>query len=255
MAGRFMIDRATLDHPIVGVHNPKRYAAWCWMIAEARWKKSEVFIGGKVVTLQRGQFSCSLRFMAKKLGFSVKEIRTFLALLKKGTMIDTDTDTGQYVITICNYSKYQDKEASQDTQKGTARAQQGHSKGTNNNKDEIKNNNNPPIVPPVDEHEHSQTDKSQIMARFKSVKFLNGRSEEAEQKRELLFQDYTRRIPPRELRDFLDSKAMELTDKDRLDSLVRAEIVRRERSSTDINNDPMYDWQSALGGGQDARAN
>lgn len=122
MNGLFLIAREMFDHPIVGISNPKRFAAWCWIVSEARYKESTILVSGKPVKLNRGQLSCSIRFMASRCGMSIKEARTFLEKLKKMEMIVIKTDTGQNLITICNYEVYQDFE--------NYRAQQGHSKGT-----------------------------------------------------------------------------------------------------------------------------
>lgn len=130
MKGLFLIGRELFDHPIVGLHKPKWFAAWVWMLGEARWKQNKIMVSGKPVILERGQLSCSLRFMAKRLDMSVKGIRTFLDRLESDTMIDTDKGTGQTIITICNYEIYQDFEEYRAQQRAQQRAQEGHSKGT-----------------------------------------------------------------------------------------------------------------------------
>ncbi len=125
--GLIMIDRALFDHPR---YKPKtsfsKLEAWLWMIGEASWKKRQIEIVGHLVTLERGQLSASYRFMAQKLGWTMKTVRTFIHQLSLDGSIVVETDTGQTVITISNYEKYQ----SFDEYKGTRRALQGHSKGT-----------------------------------------------------------------------------------------------------------------------------
>ncbi|MEP0659274.1 MAG: hypothetical protein ABJC87_08470 [Roseobacter sp.] len=64
--------------------------------------------------------------MAEEIGVSHKVVRTSLERFASGQMVVTDGAQGKNIITICNYDKYQASEKD----KGTARAQQGHTKGT-----------------------------------------------------------------------------------------------------------------------------
>lgn len=83
-------------------------SAWAWMIGEANWKDKEKPLKGKRVKLERGQLSHSIRFMADKFKWSKDKVHRFLKKLELWDMIQTETATGQNIITICNYSKYQD---------------------------------------------------------------------------------------------------------------------------------------------------
>ena len=87
------------------------------MIARATPKERHIKLVGQTVTLQRGQMTASLRFMANQFGWTVKRVRTFLDQLEADGMIsrtsvlpETRNASGQPVITICNYGKYQDGE-------------------------------------------------------------------------------------------------------------------------------------------------
>lgn len=86
--------------------------AWCWMIEEAAYEPTIVPVNGEPVTLQRGQFSASIRFMAEKFQWSKDRVTRFMNRLTKWEMVSTDTSTGQNLVTICNYSKYQDSKDS-----------------------------------------------------------------------------------------------------------------------------------------------
>lgn len=81
--------------------------AWIWMIGEAQWKDGHVRVLGKRVFLKRGQFSSSIRFMAGKFGWSKDRVSRFLKRAEIWGMIASESATGQKVITICNYEKYQ----------------------------------------------------------------------------------------------------------------------------------------------------
>src|SRR5262249_10786551 len=66
---------------------------------------------------ERGQLSHSLRYMAEAWGWrSDFRVRTFLNRLKSNAQINTQTDAGQTVITICNYGRYQNPKSRKDTQ-------------------------------------------------------------------------------------------------------------------------------------------
>lgn len=85
------------------------------MIASACFKSVDVIHSGKRITLQRGQLSFSVRFLAQKWGWDIGKVQRFLSLLKTDTMIDTKNDTGQLIVTICNYEIYQSPEKKSDT--------------------------------------------------------------------------------------------------------------------------------------------
>lgn len=101
--------------------------AWMWMIEEAQWKGGPVNILGKPIVLQRGQFSDSIRFMSLKFQWSKSKVEHFLERLKKWDMIRTENRTGQLIITICNYSKHQDKQdTQQDSNRTASETRTGH---------------------------------------------------------------------------------------------------------------------------------
>jgi len=106
--GVFAVDRGIWDHPVLNSKDPlSRREAWLWMLSEAAWKPRKVSIDGKTVTLERGQMAHSVRFMADKWGWSKSAVVRFLDRCKTETMIETQSGTGQNIITICNYDDYQ----------------------------------------------------------------------------------------------------------------------------------------------------
>lgn len=106
-----------------------RRSAWAWLIEEAAWKETRVGFGGKSVTLKRGQLSHSLRHMAEAWHWKKDAVARYLARLEAEGMIATNScrasvavasrltetktasatqsQSGQLVITICNYNTYQ----------------------------------------------------------------------------------------------------------------------------------------------------
>ena len=120
MAGGLInIDRGLLNHRIF---KPKKFSkaeAWIWLLCEARWKDWREDIGGKTVTINRGQVPHSLRFMATAWGWSKGGTERFLNRLKIEAMIGTISIGGQNVITICNYNTYQSYEKYRTEKVGT----------------------------------------------------------------------------------------------------------------------------------------
>lgn len=136
------------------LRHPIRFSLFFRCVMRACWKERSVIYRGKQISLKRGQLAWSVRDMADGVGCSVKEIRTALKHLKMATMLDTEEGTVPQVVTVLNYNDYQsqiEKEGTTSgTNKGTVGAQEGHSRGTQNNKDKKdKKDNNyiPPISP------------------------------------------------------------------------------------------------------------
>lgn len=126
MTGFYLMHRGWMDHDAFEKTPFSEREAWVWMIENARWEDGVVNVLGSPVMLRRGQLSHSLRFMAGKFRWSKAKMEHFLAKLKKFEMCRTDNRTGQLVVTICNYSKYQDRQdRQQDSQQDTNRTATG----------------------------------------------------------------------------------------------------------------------------------
>lgn len=134
MSGFYLMHRGWHDSPIFGREAYSRRDAWVWMIEQAVYTEHNIDIAGKTVTLQRGQFSSSLRYMAKAWGWDEAKVRRFLSRARNEKMIDASTDAGQTIITICNYDKYQSLEKSTDAASDAAATQQRRGSDANNNK-------------------------------------------------------------------------------------------------------------------------
>lgn len=105
--GVFAVDRGIFDHPSVAGEKYTKVQALMWLISEAAWKPHKRTIGSVQVEVQRGQVACSLRFMAQRWRWEEPRVRRFLGRLKTDAVIDTATDAGVTVITLCNYDSYQ----------------------------------------------------------------------------------------------------------------------------------------------------
>lgn len=105
--GVFAMCRGWFDHPCFAREPYTEREAWAWLISEAAWKPVRIRIGSGVVAISRGQLSHSLRFMAQHWQWQHDRVRRFLQRLEKHDMIATAVVSGQTVVTICNYNKYQ----------------------------------------------------------------------------------------------------------------------------------------------------
>ena len=122
-----------------------RFEAWLDLIQSARFEDTKQLIGNRFIEVKRRQMLASLRFLAGRWQWSTKKVNSFLDLLIQDKMIikETPKETGQTVITICNYDKYN----SQIIQEETEKKQQGNTKetprkqqGNKVNKDKKENN-------------------------------------------------------------------------------------------------------------------
>lgn len=121
--GWFKVARGWRKHPLFGDDPLSKGEAWLWLIENACHAPRQFDAMGTVITVERGQIATSVRRLAEAWKWSKSSVDRFLARLKTGTgdgpMIGTEVGTGQMVITICNYEKYQGGRKSAGTPDGT----------------------------------------------------------------------------------------------------------------------------------------
>ena len=74
---------------------------------------------GNLVEKKRGDLNVSMLFLSERWGWSRKRVKHFLEQLEKDEMVTTHITSQRTVITIENYSNYQDKPTPKGTLKGT----------------------------------------------------------------------------------------------------------------------------------------
>ncbi len=128
-----------MDSPIFLKEKFTEREAWEWLISGAAWQSEgfTVSINHNPVKVGRGQLTHSLRFMGVAWGWDKAKVSRFLEKLKKWDMIETATETGQILVTICNYNIYQDSETASETPQ-ERKPRQTRDRGETN----IKNLNN-----------------------------------------------------------------------------------------------------------------
>lgn len=108
MTGGFVaISRAIWDDPDFRDSEMSQREAFIWIVAHASWKPHTVRVGTAVIDLERGQLAYSTRYLAKVFGWSEARVRRYFDVLKNRRTLQTKTDAGVTVITVCNYDAYQ----------------------------------------------------------------------------------------------------------------------------------------------------
>lgn len=94
-----------------------RFEAWLDILQSARFEDTKQLIGNRLIEVKRGQVLVSLRFLSGRWQWSTKKVNNFLDLLIQDKMITKETpkETGQTVLTICNYDKYNPKREEEET--------------------------------------------------------------------------------------------------------------------------------------------
>lgn len=118
-------ERGWLDSEVWANAPYSEREAWSWMIGEAAWKNCAVNVKGHPVHVKRGSFTASLRFLAQKWQWKKDKVKRYLTRLEEWQMvkIETDSATGQTVVSVCNYEKYQNKKGSGETPNETGTRQ------------------------------------------------------------------------------------------------------------------------------------
>lgn len=132
-----------------------RRDAWVWLIENAAHKDVEIDIKGHPCILQTGQMMHSVRYLAEQWMWGKSTVQRFLKQIEKsgkitlshklklgqvsGTVSGTEVGTPYAVITVCNYTKYQQVSQKAGTDRGTVSGTSSWD-NNNNNKDKIYTN-------------------------------------------------------------------------------------------------------------------
>jgi hypothetical protein len=122
--GYVLIARGLLEHPRFKPQGAFSSAeAWIWLIESAAHTARDVTAtNGRhrvVVHLEPGQLTFSVRFLAGAWRWSDKRVQRFLSALVLDQSVTTQTTTGQTLITLCNWDRYQRPNAGATTQTAT----------------------------------------------------------------------------------------------------------------------------------------
>ena len=104
--GWFKIHRGWSKTP--ALRNNDYKVLWLYLIESVAFTNLTIDRFGFPVSIKRGQYITSLRRLALDVDMSVRSLRTALKAFQNHKMIELKTDTYSTLITICNYSIYQD---------------------------------------------------------------------------------------------------------------------------------------------------
>lgn len=126
-------------------HN--RRSAWIDLLMLANHKDKKLSFNDQIITIKRGQYLTSIRKLAERWKWSTSTVSIFLKLLENDNMIIKESDKHRTLLTIINYSIYQDNQTQTDTEGETQTDTQGETVGetpaeTNNNDKNDKNDKN-----------------------------------------------------------------------------------------------------------------
>jgi hypothetical protein len=136
MSGWIKLHRQIRNHWVF--KNANYFKAWVVIISEVNHQSTKVIIEGELIECKRGQSINSLSTWVSILGkdWTIQKLRTFLKLLEKDGMINTEGLRKTTRLTVCNYDSYQSEQ--QGDNKQTTNRQQGDNKETTTNKN-VKN--------------------------------------------------------------------------------------------------------------------
>jgi hypothetical protein len=139
-SGFVLVARGLFHHPRFKPAGPfTALEAWLWLIESATFAPRDVAVmvgtRRKLVHLEPGQMTHSIRFLARAWRWSPNRVQRFLGDLEMDCSVTTQTDTAQTTITLCNWDKYQKPFSEADTQTDTATDTQTDTKKKEGNKE------------------------------------------------------------------------------------------------------------------------
>lgn len=103
------LHRKTLDNPIV-MKDGDHLAIWVWLLCEATYSPHDRTFGKERITLQPGQLITGREQIAKELKINQSKVQRVLKLFENEHQIEQRTTRYGRLISIVNWSEYQDSE-------------------------------------------------------------------------------------------------------------------------------------------------
>ena len=145
--GFFIVARNVFSHWIWTDDEPFcRRAAWIDLIGLANHSDTKLMVRGNVIEAKRGEVNRSVRWLAKRWHWSRGKVERFLSALEADGMLSQKTSHGETVLTLCNYSEWQDSWRKNGPQNGPQTGQRratdgpltGHEQRIKKNDKELK---------------------------------------------------------------------------------------------------------------------
>lgn len=142
--GWISVHRQLEDH---WLWEDKPYAkgqAWVDLLMLANHEDNKFLLGNELMEVKAGSFVTSISKLCKKWGWSNTKVVKFLDVLEAEKMIKRKSDTKKTVITIENYSVYQESKTKK-RRKNDAETMQKHTNNNDNNENNIIYNADPQL--------------------------------------------------------------------------------------------------------------
>ena len=98
------------------MRNVNVLGVWVYILLNVAYQPEDVVFEGKRITLQPGQGLFKMRQVAKELGISVTTLHRITDVFKSETQIETQTSPRNTLITVINWTKYQECETQSEPQ-------------------------------------------------------------------------------------------------------------------------------------------
>lgn len=85
-----------------------RAHAWIDLLLMANWKTTKRIFNGQVITQERGQVVCTIKWLADRWGWYPKKVRRFLLSLQDDHMLSVNGTPNGTTLTIEKYAFFQD---------------------------------------------------------------------------------------------------------------------------------------------------
>ncbi len=112
-----------------------------YILISANHKDKIITFNGSPLEIKRGQLIAGRYSLSHATGIKPSTIRNKLALLKNIGFLDIKSNNKFSIITVCNYSSYQELDDIKDSKKDNHRTTRGQPKDTNNNDNNDNNDN------------------------------------------------------------------------------------------------------------------
>lgn len=125
--GFIALYRNIADHWLWDDKPFSRGQAWIDLLLTVNHADKKIMFNGELTTIKRGQTITSIRQLCDRWGWSNNKITRFLKILESEQMLTRKSDSKKTVITIDNYSFWQDQE-NEKRQKSDTEATQKHNR-------------------------------------------------------------------------------------------------------------------------------
>lgn len=172
MAGWIKLHRDIQEHWLWEDEPFSRGQAFIDLLMEVNHEDKKKLFNGELIEIKRGSKITSLRQLSERWKWSTKKVKKFLEQLEKDEMITFKSDTKKTLITIENYSVYQDRGNSEETDKkhlGNIEENQKKNKGNSKENQRKTNKNDKEYIKNVKEGEEGKEEVPSLPPLFFST--------------------------------------------------------------------------------------